>query len=234
MDTFSWCWDWHTSVNCLLMHEMSLYCTWDVWAQLDMLTLHSKLVSYLQRTAGSHQLCAPALEILRLTVVADCFLSSSRFIWAGKYFSLKRGKEWIRIYTEHKKRRSTTAPSMQFPFPLKTCFFCREWWAIKEIVVACVFACLIFEDAWSDTMNNHLPGSSSKLSASLSISNVDLSCRKGRIMGNHRKIQINPKHILLYRIRKAIPEGHSAKVILEIANECMSCFILMCVANYYV
>lgn len=85
--------------------------------------------------------------------------------------------------------------------------------ANKEILVACLFVLgvlagvrcwvglgffcccvffLIFGDAWSDTMNDHLPVSSGKLSALLPISNVDLSCRKGRILGSHRKIQINP------------------------------------------
>lgn len=80
-------------------------------------------------------------------------------------------------------------------------------------------------------MSHHLPGSSRRLSALLTISNVDLKvAEREEPLGNHRKIQISPKHVVL--CRKVIPERFSVKVILEIADD--GSFILMCVANYHV
>lgn len=127
-DTFTWCWDWQTSTNCLLMHQMSLYSPRCVILAGHAHSAFQAGVFCLPWTAWSHQLCAPALEILRLGVMGDCFISSSRFIWSGKYFSLKKGQEWIMFLLHcpaqeekiHKHTFSAVSLSLQNVFSVQS------------------------------------------------------------------------------------------------------------------
>lgn len=228
---------------CILLSQASP--CW--WIPLPDVEIHKSFAcSYVKRGCTAHAMrepgwtwsvlkagVSPSLWNLRLTVVAnDGFSELQQADGAWKYSSMSGSEKWMmNLLHMHRAQekihmRVVSVVSFSHQFVVFVFFsgsggqLCNSnslpmWlWGVPELILGTITyqvhpescqRCYLFL-MWIWVAESEEP------------------------LGNHRKIQTSPKHVVL--CRKVIPKHFSVQGISELADD--GSFIVMCVANYHV